>query len=111
MARTWVKPSEGTDEGHPRQVDREGGSEDPRGVLLSVERLVLSAGESVRRIRRVQSISRQLGNEWADDETLEEMVTELDEVRVHLAGLRAHARQACCDRPDPEATRHPGLPD
>ena len=91
MARTWVTTAGGT-VGRPLDADREGGYEDPRGVLLSVERLVVAAGESVRRLRRVQTVSWGLDDEWADDEALGEMVAQLDEVRGRLARLRDQAR-------------------
>lgn len=78
-------------------VKREGGYEDPRGVLLSVELLVVAAGESVRRLRQVQSISRGLDDDWADDQALGDMVSQLDEVRGRLTRLRDQARQARAD--------------
>jgi len=78
-------------------VSREGGYEDPRGVLLSVERLVVAAGDSVRRLRRVQSVSRDLGDAWADDEVLGEMAAQLDEVRGRLLRLRDEAREGGAD--------------
>lgn len=76
-----------------------GDHEDPGGVLRSVERLVVAAGESVRRLRRVRSVSRGWGDDWADDETLGEMVAQLDEVRGRLKRLRDQARQGRAGRP------------
>ncbi|MBO0707698.1 MAG: hypothetical protein J2P44_04980 [Candidatus Dormibacteraeota bacterium] len=92
MARTWVTPAGGT-EGHSWDVNREGGHEDPRGVLLSVEQLVLAAGESVRRLRHVEWVSRSLDGGWADDKALGEMADQLEEVRGRLTRLRDQARQ------------------
>lgn len=107
MAKTWVKIPGGTEGGHPLDDNREGGSEDPRGVLLSVDRLVIAAGDSVRRLRRVQSASRRAGDEWADDESLGQMVSQLEEVRYRLTRLRAHARQGGAGRTDRGSTDHP----
>lgn len=81
-------------------TDREGDDEDPRGVLLSVERLVVAAGESVRRLRRVQTVSRGLSDDWAGDEALGEMAAQLDEVRDRLARLRDQARGARAETGD-----------
>ena len=92
MARIWVTPAE--DAGRrPSRRSREGGDEDPRGVLLSVDQLVVAAGDSIRRLRHVQSVSRGLGDEWPDDRSLEEMVARLDDVRGRLMHLRAEARK------------------
>lgn len=93
MARTWVTTAGGTGD-HPWEANRESGYEDPRGVLLSVEQLVLAAGDSVRRLRRVQRASRSLGEGWADDRVLGEMAAQLEEVRGRLTRLRSEARLA-----------------
>lgn len=93
MARTWVEPAGGR-RGYRLYANREGGYEDPRGVLLSVEQLVVAAGESVRRLRQIQSVSRHLGDDWAGDQGLGEMVAQLDEVRGRLTRLRDQARHA-----------------
>lgn len=93
MARTWVEPAEGRG-GYRLYASREGGYEDPRGVLLTVDQLVVAAGESVRRLRRVQSVSGHLGGDWAGEQSLGEMVAQLDEVRCRLTRLRDEARRA-----------------
>jgi hypothetical protein len=89
----WVTPAERAGR-HPSRASREGGHADPRGVLLSVDQLVVAAGDSIRRLRHFQSATRELGDQWADDRSLEEMVTQLDEVRRRLMRLRDEARQS-----------------
>lgn len=79
---------------------REGRDADPRRVLLSVERLVLAAGESVRRLRQVQSVSQDIGDDWTDGRALGEMAAQLDEVRCRLLRLRDEARQAAGEAAD-----------
>lgn len=102
MARTRV-PAPGTG-GHSSEANREDGNEDPRGVLLSVERLVLAAGDSVRRLRRLRSVSR-LDPGWADDESLGQMVAQLDDVRGRLVALRDQVRHPDRQRPGPRGSQ------
>lgn len=106
MARIWVKPAGGTG-GYPSEGNREGDCEDPRGVLLSVERLVVSAGESVRRLRQVESAPWGLGGDWADDGALGEMAAQLNDVRGRLMRLRDQVRQAGWDTPGDRGTPAP----
>jgi hypothetical protein len=89
----WVTPAEGRGR-HPSRASREGGPEDPRGVLLSVDQLVVAAGDSIRRLRHLQLVSEGLDNEWAGERSLEEMVAQLDDVRGRLMRLRDQARQS-----------------
>jgi hypothetical protein len=93
MARTWVTPAEGTGR-HLSRASREGGAADPRGVLLSVDQLVVAAGDSVRRLRHLQLVSQGLDDEWAGERSLDEMVAQLDDVRRRLMRLRDQARQS-----------------
>jgi hypothetical protein len=97
MAKVWVTAADGSGR-HPSRVSREGGAEDPRGVLLSVDRLVVAAGDSIRRLRHLESVSLGLDDEWSDEGSIEEMVSQLDEVRGRLMRLRDEARRA---GPDP----------
>lgn len=90
--------------GHPTRVNREGGNEDPGGVLLSVDRLVVAARESVRRVRYVQTVSRRLGDDWAGDDTLNEIAARLDEVRCRLTHLRDQALPPGADTRSDEHT-------
>jgi len=96
MAKVWVTAAEGTGR-HPSRVSREGGAEDPRGVLLSVDRLVVAAGDSIRRLRNLEAASLGLGDEWSDEGSIEEMVAQLDEVRGRLMRLRDEARRSWLD--------------
>lgn len=111
MARTWVTPAQGAGR-HPSQVSRESGLDtDPRGVLLSVDQLVVAAGDSIRRLRHLQLVSQGLDDEWAGEGSLQDMVAQLDEVRGRLMRLRDEARQPRAEAPGEIQIPPPASPD